>query len=333
LLARLLSAVLGDAALPQIPAAGQLIGSSPAIARVREEIGRWAALPVTVLIVGEPGTGKELVARELHVAGRRRGAFVPVNCAGIPAALLEAELFGVTRGAFTGADRDRPGLVEAAEGGTLFLDEVGELPIELQGKLLRLLQEREIRRVGATHTRTVDVRFVAATNRDLPSAVAAGAFRQDLYYRLAVAVIAVPGLRSHPDDIDELAGNIVADLSVRFGRPGVRLSQAALGRLRAAAWPGNVRELESVLARAVASARPGEVIGPDRFPQLEPAAEVTSGSLPAWPQALDAFRRDYFRRVLERTGGNRSQAARAAGISRQTLLYHLRQFDPEGEPE
>jgi DNA-binding NtrC family response regulator len=305
--------------------AGALLGTSRALAAVREEAARWGPLPLTVLIVGEPGTGKELVARELHRSSGRRGAFVPVNCAGIPSALLEAELFGVTRGAFTGADRDREGLVESAEGGTLFLDEVGELPLELQGKLLRLLQEREVRRVGATRARTVDVRFVAATNRDLKGATATGAFRQDLYYRLAVAVIEVPPLRARPEDIAELACHFAGRFAATLGRPGVRLAPAAVELLCGASWPGNVRELESAVARAVAAGHPGEILGPDRFPGLA-AAPAASGPLPSWPAALASFRRSYFTAILRASAGNRTRAARRAGISRQTLLYHLKEL-------
>ncbi len=304
-------------------ATSNLLGSSAALAAIREEIVRWAPLPAPVLLTGEPGTGKELVARELHRLSGRRGEFVAVNCAGIPATLLESELFGVARGAFTGADRDRPGLVEAAAGGTLFLDEVGELPIELQGKLLRLLQEREVRRLGATVSRRVDVRFVAATNRDLAEAIAAGTFRQDLYYRLAYAVIRLPPLRERPEDIETLAVHFVAELARSFQRPGVRLSSAALALLRQGQWPGNVRELESQLARAVAAARPGEVLGPDRFGELaaRPAPELRP-----WAEALTHFRRSYFGELLAATGGNRSLAARRAGVSRQTLLYHLKEL-------
>jgi DNA-binding NtrC family response regulator len=309
-----------------------LIGTSQALRAVRDQIDRWGPLPLTVLITGEPGTGKELVARELHAASRRRGPFVPVNCAGIPSALLEAELFGVLRGAFTGADRDRSGLVEAAEGGTLLLDEVGELPLELQGKLLRLLQEHEVRRVGATRARQVDVRFLAATNRDLLAAVAEGSFRQDLYYRLAVAVIEVPPLRRRPKDVEELARTFVSRLGAAFNRPGVRLSSAAVTALQGGSWPGNVRELESALARAVASAHPGEVIGPDRFAGLTPRTDRPDEQL-NWSEAAAAFRRAYFAKVLEACGGNRSRAARRAGISRQTLLYHLRELGMQGNSD
>jgi DNA-binding NtrC family response regulator len=329
MVARCAGGAAGSLAADGSRAAGTLLGESRALAVVREEVARWGPLPLTVLIVGEPGTGKELVARELHRSSGRRGAFVPVNCAGIPSALLEAELFGVTRGAFTGADRDREGLVEAAEGGTLLLDEVGELPLELQGKLLRLLQEREVRRVGATRTRTVDVRFVAATNRDLKGATAAGTFRQDLYYRLAVAVIEVPPLRARPEDIAELACHFAGRFAAMLSRPGVRLAPAAVELLRGASWPGNVRELESAVARAVAAGRPGEVLGPDRFPGLI-VAPAGSGPLPSWPAALASFRRDYFTAILQESAGNRTRAARRAGISRQTLFYHLKGLGVRG---
>lgn len=327
---RLLARHLGEQrARPEPPGAipgGGLLGVSPAMQRVREEIARWAPLPVVVLLLGEPGTGKELCARELHRQSRRRGAFVPINCAGMPAALLETELFGAVRGAYTGADRDRPGLVEEAEGGTLFLDEVGELPLELQGKLLRLLQEREVRRVGATRARTVDVRFVAATNRDLAVAAGEGTFRRDLFYRLSFGVIHLPPLRERPDDVEELARYFAHRCAAAFGRHGVRLAPAALAVLRAGSWPGNVRELESTIARAVAAARPGEVLGPDRFPELAPGSPPAVPPLAAYAEALTSFRREYFRRLLDACGGNRSEAARRAGISRQTLLYHLREL-------
>jgi DNA-binding NtrC family response regulator len=308
---------------------GDLLGSSPALEAVREQIARWGPLPLTVLVVGEPGTGKELVARELHRRSGRPGPFVPVNCAGIPAQLLEAELFGVVRGAYTGADRDRPGLVEAAERGTLFLDEVGELPPELQAKLLRLLQGFEVRRVGATRARTVDVRFVAATNRDLQAALAERTFRQDLYYRLAVAVINVPPLREHPEDVDVLARHFTARLASSLNRPGVCLAPTAVELLRRGSWPGNVRELETVMIRAVAGARPGEVLGPDRFPGVVPAP-ATERPLGVWGDALAEFRRSYFTAMLRECGGNRTRAARKAGISRQTLLYHLRELGIRG---
>lgn len=302
-----------------------MLGLSDGMAAIREQIRVFAPLPFPVLLMGEPGTGKELVARELHRLSQRPGTFVPVNCAGIPATLLEGEVFGSVRGAYTGADRDRPGLVEEAEHGTLFLDEIGELPLELQGKLLRLLQEREIRRVGATRARRVDVRFVAATNRDLRAAVAGGAFRQDLHDRLAVGVIIVPPLRERSDDIVELAHFFTGKYAVEFNRPGVRLSPLALDLLIRGRWDGNVRELESTITLAVARARPGEVLGPERFPTIveRPTATPTTAT---WNAAFVQFKRDYFNALLKECGGNRSRAARRAGISRQTLHYHLREL-------
>jgi transcriptional regulator with AAA-type ATPase domain len=329
LLAGALASTVLPGGEPPIGPTPSLLGGSAAMDNVRVLIARWGPLPVTVLVQGEPGTGKELIARELHRASGRRGAFVPVNCAGIPSTLLEAELFGVVRGAFTGADRDRMGLVETAEGGTLFLDEVGELPVELQGKLLRLLQEREVRRVGATRARTVDVRFIAATNRDLTAAVSEGSFRQDLYYRLAVAVVTAPPLRDRPDDVEALAARFVARYAVEFGRHGVRLGSAGLTALRRGSWPGNVRELDSVVQRAVASARPGETLGPSHFPGLDPVARPPGGDeascgVEQWSVAVEGFRRSYFLRLLAACDGNRSEGARRAGLSRQALLYHLR---------
>ncbi len=322
--------VVGTSAVAR--SGGELLGGSAALAAVREQIARWGPLPINVLVAGEPGTGKELAARALHRESRRSGSFVAVNCAGLPGSLLESELFGVVRGAYTGADRDRAGLVEAAEGGTLFLDEVGELPVELQGKLLRLLQGREVRRVGDTRSRTVDVRFIAATNRDLQAAAAAGTFRRDLYYRLAVAVIEMPPLRERPEDVDTLARHFASHIAQTLRRPGVGLAPAALELLRRGSWPGNVRELETVIIRAVAAARPGEVLGPDRFPGVVPAAPATQ-HLPSWPLALADFRRSYFKAVLRESGGNRTQAARRAGVSRQTLLYHLRELGIRGRDE
>jgi two-component system response regulator AtoC len=332
LLARHLPVQPEDTAAAATQPSSGLVGRSRALEEVRRQIARLGPLPLNVLIQGEPGTGKELVARELHRASGRRGELVPLNCAGVPATLLETELFGAVRGAYTGADRDRQGLVEAAEGGTLLLDEIGELPLELQGKLLRLLQEHEVRRVGATRSRTVDVRFLAATNRDLMAAVKAGRFREDLYYRLAVTVISVPPLRERPDDVEELAHRITASRATRFGRPGVRLSPGAVELLRRARWPGNVRELESMIERAVAAARPGQVLGPESFADVAPAATTQAEPGQPWHLALEGFRRVYFARLLEECRGNRSEAARRAGMSRQALLYQLKELGLTRKP-
>lgn len=309
------------------PRAGAtLIGSSDAMGGVRESIAGLAPLAVTVLILGEPGTGKELVARELHRSSGRSGPWEALNCAALPEGLLESELFGVARGAYTGADRDRPGLVEATDGGTLFLDEIGELPISLQAKLLRVLQHREVRRVGAVRSRKVDVRFLAATNRDLLAALSEGSFRRDLYDRLSVFQIELPPLRERPEDTAELAQVLVERFSEEFRRPGIRVSAAALALLGRQPWPGNVRELESVLIRAVVGSRPGEVLEERHF------AELTSSRLPesrvsdGWPAAQRAFARQYFEEVLQSSGGNRTRAAEMAGITRQALLYQLRRL-------
>jgi len=306
-----------------------LVGSSAALQRVRELIARWGPLPLPVLITGEGGTGKELVAREVHRFSGRRGPLVPVNCAAFPAPILERELFGTVRGAYSGADQDREGLVEAAEGGTLFLDEIGELPLELQAKLLRLVQEREVRRLGSTRVRVVDVRFVAATNRDLPAAVARGEFRADLYYRLAAAVIHLPPLRDRREDIADLALLFCERAAREFQRPGVRLAPAALEALRQAPWPGNARELEWAIRRAVVAAGAGEVLGPERF-DLAPRREDTTG-LGSFELARQRFLQEYFTALLAATGGNRSEAARRAGLTRQGLLYHLRSLGLQKE--
>ncbi len=307
---------------------GGLVGRSAALQRVRELIVRWGPLPFPVLITGEPGTGKELVARELHRISRRRGAFLPINCAALPTHILERELFGAVRGAFTGAEEDREGLVEAAEGGTLFLDEIGELPLELQAKLLRLLQEREVRRLGSTRVKVVDVRFLAATNRDLAAAAARREFRADLYYRLAAAVIHVPPLRERPEDIEELAVLFCQRAARECDRPGVRLAPAALEALRQAAWPGNARELEWVVRRAVVAAGAGEVLGPERFGVVAPAP---APPLESFAAARDRFLTEYFTALLAASGGNRSEAARRAGLTRQGLLYHLRSLGLRGQ--
>ena len=299
-----------------------LAGESAAIREVRNAIRRLAPLAVTVLIQGEPGTGKERVARALHRLSGRGGEFVAVNCAGMPEGLLEAELFGVVKGAFTGADRDRPGLVEQAEGGTLFLDEVGELPFALQAKLLRLLQEKEVRRVGGVRTRKVDLRFLAATNRDLRQAVRAGTFRQDLYDRLATVTITMPPLRERLEDLPLLVAELLPSLARQLGLVGVQATGDFLAALTRHTWPGNVRELEAVLIQALTRCSPGQLLAPTHLPWQ--ASEEQP--LAPWEVAKEQFARAYFRRLLAACGGNRTQAARLAGISRQVLHYHLRQL-------
>lgn len=322
-----LSFALGRAPLPLQQTSGPkhgITGGSQKVRALCEAIDRLAPLPVTVLIQGEPGTGKERVAKALHRASGRTGQFVAINCAGMPEALLEAELFGVVRGAFTGADRDRPGLVEEAEGGTLFLDEVGELPLPVQAKLLRLLQQKEVRRVGGTRTRQVDVRFVAATNRNLWQAVGAGAFRRDLYDRLATVTLEVPPLRERLEDLPELVNEILITFSSQLGLKQMSVAPEVLFRLSQHSWPGNIRELESVLLQAAIRCQEGR-LGVHHLPWNP----ETSAPLVPFEQAKEVFLREYFGRVLRACGGNRTDAAKRAGLSRQALHYYLRKLHLE----
>jgi sigma-54 specific flagellar transcriptional regulator A len=315
-------------------------GSSAPVRAVREQIGRVARFDTTVLITGESGTGKEGVAKELHaLSGRAAGPFVPVNCGAIPAELLESELFGHEKGAFTGAITTRRGRFELASGGTLFLDEIAEMSPFMQVKLLRVLQERCFERVGSAATIHCDVRILAATNRDLEAEVAAGRFRADLYYRLAVFPIAVPPLRSRSEDLPLL----IEDLNLRLvgrGYPAVTFSRAASLELAEYGWPGNVRELENLLERlSVASA--GTPIGPELLP-FSLARTVASGEAAAGgagggsarmalpPQGLNlkdtlaTLESDLIAQALGRADGVVAHAARLLGIGRTTLLEKMR---------
>ncbi|MGQ9495410.1 MAG: sigma 54-interacting transcriptional regulator [Thermoanaerobaculaceae bacterium] len=320
-----LTFALGRAPLPIQQASGSkhgITGKSEKVRALCQAIDRLAPLPVTVLIQGEPGTGKERVAKAIHRASGRTGQFVAINCAGMPEALLEAELFGVVRGAFTGADRDRPGLVEEAEGGTLFLDEVGELPLAVQAKLLRLLQQKEVRRVGGARTRQVDVRFVAATNRNLWQAVEAGTFRRDLYDRLATVTLEVPALRERLEDLPEIVNEILITFSSQLGLKQVTVAPEVLFRLSQHTWPGNIRELESVLLQATIRCQAEGRLGVHHLPWK---AE-TSVPLVPFEQAKEVFLREYLTQVLRACGGNRTDAAKLAGLSRQALHYYLRKL-------
>jgi anaerobic nitric oxide reductase transcription regulator len=318
---------------------GQLLGTSQAMQSLRKEIGLVARSDLAVLITGETGVGKELVAREVHAGSERaREPFIQVNCAALPASIAESELFGHVAGAFTGAATNRAGKFEIAEGGTLFLDEVGELPPSLQPKLLRALQQGEIQRVGSDAVRHVDVRVVAATNRDLDAAVAKGAFRGDLYHRLAVFPIHVPALRERRGDIALLAAHFLDMNRRRLGCGALRLSAAARERLAAAPWPGNVRELENVVSRgalrASSRARSGGAIVVDVDDlDLEPLAEPSEASAVAPRRALDAgsrdalplrerveaFQRSEVEAALDASGGSWAAAARRLGMHRSNL--------------
>ncbi len=303
----------------------RILGRSRALAAVVELARRVAATDSTVLLLGESGTGKELFARAIHEASERAAApFVKVNCAAIPAALLEAELFGVEKGAFTGADRTRPGRFERARGGTLFLDEIGELDLGLQPKLLRALEERVVERLGGGAPIEIDVRFIAATNRDLECALATGGFRADLYHRLAVFPITLPPLRDRREDVPELVQAFVECFNEAMGRQVTRISQPALDKLAAFPWPGNVRQLANAVERAMILASGAELdlehfaIGADRN-----AASAPSFELPAGGVVLEELEKGLLRQALERSGGNKAAAAKLLGLTRNTLRYRL----------
>ena len=277
---------------------------------------------VGVLVKGESGTGKELVARALHFNGpRRNGPFRAVNCAAVPETLIESELFGHERGAFTGATSRRTGCFEEANGGTLLLDEVGDMPLALQPKLLRVLQEREIRRVGGKSTIPVDVRIVAVTNRDLEAAIRDGTFREDLYYRLAVFPIPVPPLRKHVEDIPLLANHFVKKHAARLGEHVRGISTDAVRLLARYAWPGNVRELENVICRALILERTDELRAASFAPEL-----VTTAPAPASGATLADVERRTILAAVEDADGHLARAARTLGIGRATLYRKLRTY-------
>jgi two-component system response regulator AtoC len=313
-----------------------LVGDGEVMQRLRGTIERVAATRSTVLILGESGTGKELVARAIHDASPRRGRrFVAVNCAAIPAALLESELFGHRRGAFTDAVRDKSGLFEDADGGTLFLDEIGELPLALQAKLLRVLQDGEIRRVGDTASLRVDVRLIAATLRDLADDVREGRFREDLYYRLNVLPVAIPPLRERTEDIPALARFFAQRHSARHQLGEVELSDVAIEALARQPWPGNVRELENVIERAVVLAdvptrgRDARVIDIDYLGTVmnvqAPPPAAGAGGL-SIKKATREIEQDLIRRALGATQGNRTNAAKLLEISHRALLYKMKEY-------
>jgi two-component system response regulator GlrR len=299
-------------------------------------IDRVADVDTTVLVLGESGTGKEMVARAIHErSGRSAGRFVAINCGALAESVLESELFGHVRGAFTGAVSAHRGLFEEASGSTLFLDEVGELPLATQVKLLRVLQEREIRPVGASESRRVDVRVVGATYRDLAREVERGTFREDLYYRLNVISIMVPPLRERPEDIPALVQHFIKTHARRMGRAVERIERDALELLLRYSWPGNVRELENVIERAIVLARTATieaVLLPDlvRVQRLDRDSELPDLTDMPLAQAKDAFEHAYLERALARAGGRVADAARTAGLDPSNLRRVLRRhaIDP-----
>jgi two-component system nitrogen regulation response regulator NtrX len=341
---RLLTAVRNALALEQLQAQCQalqeelkrpdgLVGDSSAMRQLRETLSRVGPAEAVVLITGETGTGKERVSRALHAASRRTGRFIAVNCAAIPETLLESELFGHERGAFTGATQRRVGRIESADKGTLLLDEIGDMPLELQSKLLRVLEEREVERLGGTSATRVDVRVLAATHRDLSEAVKAGTFRQDLFYRLNVFPLRVPPLRERPEDLVPLIQAFCADLA--GGKPAV-VEPEAERALRAYAWPGNVRELRnfverlSLLKPAPWRIQPGDValLDPTLATALPKAATADRRS---YREQVDDFERTLLKRTLQENGGNIAAAARALKMDRGNLHRRLQALGVEAE--
>lgn len=324
----------------------EIVGVSPAIRTVLEQAREIAGLDETppVLITGETGTGKGLIAHTIHASGPRSAKpFIEVNCTALPASLMEGELFGHERGAFTDAKETRIGLFEAAEGGFIFLDEIGDVELALQGKLLRAIEERMVRRVGGVRDRKIDVRILAATNRDLDREVERERFRKDLYFRLAVILLRLPPLRERGDDVLLLAGHYLRRFSSKYGRDARRLTAEAQSLLRSYPWPGNVRELSHVIERAVLWSR-GPELGPEHLSLSRPSesaggsgnggasaasdarVEPTRTDLPPPGTNLEQWERTMIERALQEAGGNQTRAAQRLGISRDTLRYRLKKF-------
>ncbi|HKH90937.1 MAG TPA: sigma-54 dependent transcriptional regulator [Gemmatimonadaceae bacterium] len=306
-----------------------IVGRSPKLSQALTLADKVARHPSTVLVTGESGTGKELVARHIHDASPRASRpFVAVNCAAIPEALLESELFGHAKGAFTGATAERQGLFEEAHEGTLFLDELGDLPVALQVKLLRALQEGEVRRVGDNASRTVDVRLVAATARDLEADVADGKFRADLYYRVNVVRIHLPALRERSEDVPELVRHFVDRFNRRLGLHVTGVTAAAMRALVDYPWPGNVRELENVVERAMVLTD-GAQLGVEQLPALAPPTIRPDGASPldlSVKRRTEELERTLIKEALDRTRGNRTRAAKVLDLSHRALLYKIRDY-------
>lgn len=308
-------------------ALNEIVGKSPAMHEIFDLIERVAGSTSSVLITGESGTGKEVIAKAIHQRSSRHDKhFVAVNCTAIPEALLESELFGHTKGSFTGATTDKRGLFEEAEGGTLFLDEIGDMNIALQAKILRVLQERQVRPVGATQNKSIDVRIIAATHKDLKKAIANSTFREDLYYRLAVIPIVMPALRHRPEDVPLLARHFLNKYSILNGGRVHGFSQEALQRLMGMSWPGNVRELENLVERLVVLSK-SPVIQVEDVPHGEEKTfENFFGQNVASLPSLEELEKRYIGHVLEKTGSRKEKAAQILGINRRTLYRKEREY-------
>lgn len=326
--------------LPRLADEDGVVATDPASRNLFAVAARVAQTDATVLLTGESGVGKEVVARFIHQhSARRDGPFVAINCAAIPDSLLEATLFGYEKGAFTGAQQAQAGKFEQAQNGTLLLDEVTEMPLGLQAKLLRVLQEREVERVGGKKPVALDIRIVATSNRDMAEAVAKGGFREDLYYRLNVFPVAIPALRQRPEDIVPIARHFLVEHGGRLGRVGVSLSPSAEAALASHSWPGNVRELENVIQRALILA-PGDLIEPAHL-NLVPGplsslimeTRVQEAAVPPSEKKVDNMKdleREHILRTLAEVGGSRKLAIERLGISERTLRYKLQQYRDEG---
>ncbi len=317
---------------------GSMVGHSPVMQKLYTQIIRAASSNASVLLTGESGTGKELVAKALHDnSDRCKGPYVPVHCASLPENLLESELFGYAKGAFTGATLPKIGRFEAAEGGTLLLDEIGEIPLGTQVKLLRILQEREVVRLGENHARPVDVRVISATHRNLTAMVERGEFREDLYYRLCVLPLHVPALRDRKEDISMLANKLLNDLGNRYKRDDMKLAHETLLTLEAYDWPGNIRQLFNALEYAVVNADGPNILPQHLPPEIQLVFEPSLIAKPSEPMLVRQYYRsprqarnemEVIARVLTETGGNKAEAARRLGMSRTSLWKRLKQVIP-----
>jgi transcriptional regulator with PAS, ATPase and Fis domain len=312
----------------------RIVGESEAVQEMRELLRKMAASPAsTILLTGESGTGKDLAARAVHHASERAAQpFVHITCSAMPETLLESELFGHEKGAFTDARQQKKGLLEQADGGTVFLDEIGEMTPLLQAKLLRFLEEKTFRRVGGAADITVDVRVIAATNRDLEKAVSKKEFREDLYYRLQVLAVPLPPLRERGDDVVLLAKCLVDEFNREFGKAVEGFSAGAMRLLTSHHWPGNVRELRNVLERAVLLAE-GRTLSADDLRVIAPPEALDEGfRLPRGGLVFEDLERELVRQALERAGGNQTRAATLLGMSRDQIRYRLQKFDLEAQP-